>query len=153
MAVARLYLRGHHLLCVQGFMGMGYSDSFVEKMKEIVTELRNDELDFPITVVAGFDNACMACPNRGDRVCEAGIGSQKHVLSMDLKVIKHLGLIVGKNYQKSMLMKLVAHKVNPDDLDFLCKGCSWLQYGVCKQGIGELKEKYSLEKHQIKKIC
>ncbi|NMD71155.1 DUF1284 domain-containing protein [Bacillus sp. DNRA2] len=140
--MTRLYLRGHHLLCVQGFQGMGYSDYFVVKMNEIVNELRDEELDFPITVVAGFDNACMACPNRGERVCEASIGSQKHVLSMDIKVLNHLGLMVGKKYQKSKLMELVAMKVKPDDLDFLCKGCSWLQYGVCKQGILELKEKW-----------
>lgn len=142
MVVAGLYLRGHHLLCVQGFRGMGYNDRFVVKMNEIVNELRDEELDFPITVVAGFDNACMACPNRGDRVCEASIGSQKHVLSMDMKVINQLGLIVGKKYLKSKLLELVATKVKPDDLDFLCKGCSWLQYGVCKQGIAELNERY-----------
>ncbi|WP_147535559.1 DUF1284 domain-containing protein [Bacillus marasmi] len=150
--MARLYLRGHHLLCVQGFRGMGYSESFVETMKEIVSELRDEKSDFPITVVAGFDNVCMACPNRGDRICEANIGSQKHVLSMDLKVIKHLGLIIGKNYPKSKLMKLVASKVEANDLDYLCKGCSWLQYGVCKQGIAELKEKHIGELDQNWKI-
>lgn len=140
MAVKRLYLRGHHLLCVQGFRGMGYNDHFVEIMAQIVAHLRDDNEDFPITVVAGFDNACMACPNRGKRVCEASQGSQKHVLSMDMKVINHLGLIVGKNYQKSKLIELVATKVQPNDLDYLCSGCSWLQYGVCKEGIAKMKQ-------------
>jgi uncharacterized protein len=149
MVVTRMFLRGHHLLCVQGFRGMGYSDDFVANMKEIVTEIRNQELDFPITIVAGFDNACMECPNRGDRVCEANEGSQKHVLSMDMKVINHLGLIIGKNYQKSTLLKEIATKIEPDDLDYLCKGCSWLQYGVCKEGITELKEKFNGEKIQL----
>ena len=56
-------LRGHHLLCVHGFKGMGYSPSFVEKMKEIVADIRNPEKDFDIKVVAGFDEACLACPH------------------------------------------------------------------------------------------
>jgi hypothetical protein len=137
-----LYVRGHHLLCIHGFRGMGYSEEFVKNMAEIVAEINNDELDFPIKVLAGFDNACMACPNRGERICEANEGSQKHVLSMDNKVLNHLGLIAGKNYLKSMLLKLTAEKVEPDDLDELCKGCSWLQYGVCKEGIAKLKKKY-----------
>lgn len=137
-----MFLRGHHLLCVQGFRGMGYSDEFVTNMKEIVNKIRNDELDFSIKVLAGFDNACIACPHQGERICEANEGSQKHVLSMDKKVINHLNLMEGKNYQKSELISLVASKVEPDDLDYLCKGCSWLQYGVCKEGIKEMKEKY-----------
>ncbi|MFC3885973.1 hypothetical protein ACFOU2_21845 [Bacillus songklensis] len=38
--------------------------------------------------------------------------------------------------------KMVARYVNPDDLDYLCEGCSWLSYGVCKEGIASLKEQY-----------
>lgn len=140
MVVKYMFLRGHHLLCIQGFRGMGYDEDFVKNMGEIVKEIQNENLDFPIRVVAGFDNACMSCPNRGERICEANEGSQKHVLSMDMKVINHLGLIVGKNYQKTVLLKLVASKVEPDDLDFLCKGCSWLQYGLCKDGIAKMKK-------------
>lgn len=137
-----MFLRGHHLLCIQGFRGAGYSEEFVENMKEIVAEFRNEELDFPIKVLVGFDNACMACPHRGERICEANEGSQKHVLSMDQKVIKHLGLTSGRIYQKSTLYEVVATKVEPADLDELCKGCSWLQYGVCKEGIAEMKENF-----------
>lgn len=135
-------------MCIQGFRGMGYSEDFVKNMTEIVAEIQETDSDFPIRVVAGFDNACMACPNRGDRICEANEGSQKHVISMDLKVIEHLGLIVGKYYQKSTLMKLVATKVDPDDLDELCSGCSWLQYGVCKQGVLEMKERFGVNGYQ-----
>nr|WP_318502691.1 DUF1284 domain-containing protein [Bacillus sp. T3] len=143
-----MFLRGHHLLCIQGFRGMGYSEDFVKNMTEIVAEIQDRDNDFPIRVVAGFDNACMSCPNRGDRICEANEGSQKHVITMDLNVIQHLGLIVGKYYQKSTLMDLVAKRVDPDDLDELCKGCSWLQYGVCKQGIIEMKDRFGVIENQ-----
>jgi uncharacterized protein len=137
-----MILRGHHLLCVQGFRGMGYSDDFVKRMKEIVTDIRDDEQDFSIRVIAGLDNACSACPHHGETICEAGAGSNEHVLTMDNKVIKHLDLKESGSYQKSELLPLVAEKVDPDDLDYLCQGCSWLHYGVCKEGIAELKKKY-----------
>jgi uncharacterized protein len=135
-------LRGHHLLCVHGFRGMGYSPDFIKKMGSIVEDVRNDEKDFEIKVVAAFDDACMACPHRGQTECEANEGSNEHVLSMDWKVIKHLGLEEGKAYKKLELLKLTASKVEPDDLDSLCEGCSWLSYGVCKEGIEGLRNDY-----------
>lgn len=137
-------LRGHHLLCVHGFRGMGYSPDFVTRMTEIVADVRNDRNDYKIKVVAAFDDACMACPHRGKTKCEASEGSNEHVLSMDEKVIRHLGLEKEKVYDKSTLVGLTAVKVQPDDLDYLCQGCSWLSYGVCKEGIGKLKQKYTL---------
>lgn len=133
-------LRGHHLLCVHGFRGMGYSPEFVKKMESIVKDIRDPEKDFHIKVVAAFDDACMSCPHRGLEICEAGEGSNEHVLSMDGKIIRHLGLEPGSSYLKSYLVNLTAEKVEPDDLDYLCKNCSWLQYGVCKEGIANLRK-------------
>lgn len=128
-------LRGHHLLCVHGFKGMGYSPEFVRRMADIVADIRDPEQDFFIRVVAAFDDACMACPHMGQELCEASEGSNEHVLSMDMKIISHLGLIPGNNYMKSELLQLTAAKVKPEHLDYLCKDCSWLPYGVCKEGI------------------
>lgn len=134
-------LRGHHLLCVHGFRGMGYSPEFVRKMESIVKDIRDPAQDFYIKVAAAFDDACMSCPHRGIEICEASEGSNVHVLSMDGKIIRHLGLEPGKKYLKSHLVKLTAEKVQPDDLDYLCRGCSWLPYGVCKEGIADLRKK------------
>ncbi|MBB6283658.1 MULTISPECIES: DUF1284 domain-containing protein [Geobacillus] len=134
-----LRLRGHHLLCVHGFRGMGYSPSFVEKMWEIVKRIRDEEDDFPIEVVAALDEACVACPHHGETTCEAGPNSDDHVRSLDGNVIRHLGLEAGKVYQKSELIRRTAEMVEPDDLDHLCRHCSWLPYGVCKEGIANVR--------------
>lgn len=135
-----MILRGHHLLCVHGFRGMGYSPDFIKKMGSVVEQIRDDEANFSIKVVAGLDETCGSCPYKGETACEASEGSNEHVLSMDLKVIRHLGLIEGSYYKKSFLVKKTAEKVEPNDLDFLCKGCSWLSYGVCKEGISTLRK-------------
>jgi uncharacterized protein len=141
-------LRGHHLLCVHGFRGMGYSPEFIKRMEEIVQDVRNPDKDFDIKVIAAFDDACMACPNRGQTKCEASEDSDAHVLSMDNKVLGHLGLRAGESYKKSELIEMTAVKVEPDDLDFLCAGCSWLQYGVCKEGIQELRKAHYVDMKQ-----
>lgn len=135
-------MRGHHLLCVHGFQGMGYSPEFVEKMKAIVTDIRNDSLDFPIRVVADFDEACGSCPHRGIERCEASHDSHEHVLSMDNKTIQHLGIEKNQLYLKSELVALTAKKVSANDLDYLCAGCTWLAHGVCKDGIEKLQKKF-----------
>lgn len=137
-----LMLRGHHLLCVHGFRGMGYSPDFVEKMSSVVEQIRDDEIDFPIKVVAALDETCGYCPHHGKTTCEASTGSNEHVLTMDYNVIHQLGLVEGAVYDKSFLVELTVEKVQPDDLDHLCKGCSWLSYGVCKDGISTLRKKY-----------
>ncbi|NNU90196.1 DUF1284 domain-containing protein [Anoxybacillus sp. CHMUD] len=132
-------LRGHHLLCVHGFQGMGYSESFVEKMTEIVAFMRDDSTDGPIRVIAALDEACYACPHHGVDRCEADENSNEHVLAMDRRVLNHLQLEERGVYMKSELIERTKRTVEPDDLDVLCAGCSWLSYGVCKEGIRKLK--------------
>jgi hypothetical protein len=136
----KVVLRGHHLLCVHGFQGMGYSPEFVKKMSEIVEKIRDPKQDFPIQVVRGFDDTCLVCPNKGTDACEAAPDSEEHVQFLDRNVIGHLGLEEGKVYWKSQLISLTKRKVEPDDLEHLCRGCSWYSYGVCREGIARLKQ-------------
>ncbi|WP_338754185.1 DUF1284 domain-containing protein [Bacillus sp. FJAT-52991] len=140
-------MRGHHLLCVHGFRGMGYSEEFIGTMTKIVKDIRNEQKDFPIRVVVGFDEACFSCPNKGETICEASPTSQEHVTALDKNVIHHLGLEENRVYLKSDIIKRTVEKVHPEDLQFLCKGCSWLSAGVCKEGIRQLKEKVGDEEN------
>jgi hypothetical protein len=135
-------LRGHHLLCVHGFQGMGYSPSFVAKMQEIVDQIRNPECDIWLEVTIGFDEACSVCPHRGETKCEANEDSDIHVKRMDAGVIRHLALEPDATYRKEWLVRRTAKMVKPDDLDTLCANCSWLSYGVCKEGIRKLNAAY-----------
>lgn len=120
---------------------MGYSPEFVVKMGEIVQSIRDPQQDFFIQVVRGFDDTCWVCPNKGSDRCEADPHSEEHVQLLDHKVMTHLGLEDGKVYRKSELVALTSQKVSPNDLDDLCAGCSWLSYGVCKEGIQQVKGK------------
>lgn len=147
----KLTLRGHHLLCVHGFQGMGYSPEFVKLMESIVDGIRNPEKDFSIRVVANLDDACGACPHNGGSICIASEGSDEHVKTMDENVIEHLQLEKGKSYRKSDLIELTAKMVEPDDLDLLCKDCSWLPYGVCKEGIATLAAQYRKDGNRVGK--
>ncbi|QQE75824.1 DUF1284 domain-containing protein [Brevibacillus composti] len=133
-------LRGHHLLCVHGFRGMGYSPAFVAKMSEVVEKIRDVGQDFSIRVVQGLDDTCQFCPNKGENRCEASSDSEAHVQQLDQNVIQQLGIAAGEVYLKSELIRWTKERVHPDDLARLCEGCSWYSYGVCQEGIAALRE-------------
>ena len=59
---SELHLRPHHLLCLQTFIGRGYSKEFVEHMTLVKKQL-TDEPHTPITLVHGADDLCTHCLN------------------------------------------------------------------------------------------
>ena len=53
--ISELHLRPHHLLCLQTFVGRGYSEEFVEHMTLVKRQLADDP-GTPITLVHGADD-------------------------------------------------------------------------------------------------
>lgn len=131
-------LRGHHLLCIHGFQGMGYNPFFIEKMQEVSSFMKDENLNGPVQVEATVDHVCQACPHYAESGCKSAYSAELKIREMDHRVLNHLGLNRGEVYVKNDLIQLTREKVTPEDLDYLCRGCSWLNYGVCKEGIGKL---------------
>jgi hypothetical protein len=61
-------LRPHHLLCLQTFVGHGYSPEFTAHMTIIKKQLTTDPLT-PIALINGPDDPCGHCPNCVDGSC------------------------------------------------------------------------------------
>ena len=55
-------IRGHTLLCLQGFRGEGYSPDFIDNMAAIHARLQA-EPGTPVRVTDTPDHFCVACPN------------------------------------------------------------------------------------------
>ncbi|MSQ14377.1 MAG: DUF1284 domain-containing protein [Dehalococcoidia bacterium] len=129
-------LRGHHLLCVLGFKGMGYSQSFIDNMAEVVAQLR-DSHDPSIEIVDGPDDICLAAPGRvGDSCGHSGrLDSEARVRDHDLRVLKWLGVASGTLVEWSRVKKMVAERMKPSDLALTCPSCPWRPLGVCAEGI------------------
>lgn len=132
-------LRGHHLLCVHGFQGMGYSKDFIKKMEEVVHFIRDESQDGLIQVEGKSDVLCKECPNLGEVGCQSSYNAEEKIRSMDNRVINYLGLKEGGIYMKSHLVQRTREKVSPEDLERLCYECSWLRYGMCQEGIARLR--------------
>ena len=126
-------LRAHNLLCIQGFVGKGYSPEFVANMTRVVESLGPGA---PVTVVDEPDVLCEACPNLAASGCTlGGAGAEKGIVSQDRDVLRRLGLAAGEEVAWGEIVALIRARVAPDDLDDICGTCPWLPLGHCKKAL------------------
>ena len=130
-------IRGHHLLCLLGFRGLGYSPEFVETMGKVFQAFHSDS-PLPITVVTECDIICGSCPhNKGNR-CRKKELSARRIRIKDARVLKKLGFKVGADTTSREAWRRVKQKISSDDLTALCGQCQWLGLGYCHKGLAEL---------------
>ncbi len=127
-------LRGHHLFCLLGFRGMGYSKEYVENMTRLHQELRNNPKTL-ILLIEGPDQLCEKYPNSGDYHCQ-----DNHIYEKDAAILTKLGLRIGETLCWEDIESRIQRYVEPSDIHIICKNCSWRQYGVCEEGIQEIVE-------------
>lgn len=117
----KLILRGHHLLCLQGFQGYGYDKSFVENMTEI-NEIRKSENTL-ISLTNAPDDICKACPNLKDGLCENQLQNER-IKSMDDEVLSKLN--PTKEYNALDLFNKTETIFNSkESVDKICSECIW----------------------------
>lgn len=120
----KISLRPHHLLCIQNYIGKGYSEEFVENMDIIIGKLKSDKEQI-IRIIEGNDHVCNHCPNNiGNNKCE----SNQKVLNIDAKVLKYLEIEPGI-YKYSYLLELLDKKLNNENKKDICADCEW--YELC----------------------
>ncbi len=133
-----LEIRAHHLLCILGFRGLGYSQEFIVKMGKVVKEL-DTNATFPITVIAECDVICASCPhNRGNK-CLKEADSEIKVKTQDLEVLQRLGFEVGAQMPAAEVWTRIREKLTLRDVAEICQGCEWLKFGHCAQGLARLR--------------
>jgi len=130
--------RPHHFICSLGFENKGYSDAFIANMADIITgQLRvpsgRDKL---IEVTVQADDICAHCPKRRGFGCT----SQSKIDALDTAHAAALGLTDGEQITWGDALERIKTRVSPDDLNRICKGCSWLEHGMCKAAVARLRD-------------
>ncbi|WP_159884643.1 DUF1284 domain-containing protein [Paenibacillus puerhi] len=131
-------LRGHHLLCLLGYRGMGYSDEFCINMTAIYERLRVQP-ETEIVMIEGPDDICGHYPKDQHAHCEGA-----SVYTRDARVLDKLGMELGKPVPWSQVTAKVADHVEPGDIQVICASCPWEPYGVCKEGVDIIRRGESL---------
>lgn len=135
----RLSIRGHTLLCLQGFRGEGYSPDFVENLSAI-HRLLTTSPERTLKVIQSPDHVCAACPNLKGEECRLnGAGSEEEMKKQDIDVMARLGIVNGAVLPWREILSRISSHIERDDLDEICGGCRWLPLGYCKKGIEALK--------------
>jgi len=131
-------LRAHHLICILGFRGLGYSKEYVDNMTRIVEQLQPSTL---IEVSSKPDDICTPCPFLGDRGCqERGPKSEEVVKNRDLAVMKRLNIIAGDKITWAEVLERIRRSIGPQDLIHICQDCQWLAQGYCMEGLARLRD-------------
>jgi len=131
---AKLRMRGHHLLCVFGFRGLGYSEQFVQNMQGVVERFFSGG-GAQVQLVTECDDICAACPRmRGGR-CVARRGGERRIRARDRAVLEAVGLAAGTRSHSSHVAALILQRIDEARLARLCTGCSWLPAGYCQEGL------------------
>jgi uncharacterized protein len=131
----RLRVRAHHLLCMHGFQGLGYSEKFVQNMGEICRQVQAEPA-LEIEVVDTPDDICVPCPFIGGGCCSReGTEAGQTTKELDRRVLEKLAISPGRVFSRDEILALVLAKISPDDLEVLCEGCEWLPFDYCSEGL------------------
>lgn len=116
----KLVLRGHHLLCLKGFQGYGYDESFVENMTSVNSKRKEPQTT--ISICACDDDICSACPNLKDGICEDELQNER-IMSMDREVLKKLD---KTEYDAIELFdKIDEIFTTKESVSEICFNCKW----------------------------
>ena len=129
-----LKIRAHHLLCLLGFRGLGYSQKFIVKMEEVAKKLHTNST-FPIILVAEYDIICALCPHNKESRCLKETGAESKVKIRDLEVLHRLGFEVGAQMPAGKAWARIKEQLTSKDLTEICRDCEWLELGYCIEGL------------------
>lgn len=131
-------LRGHHLFCLLGYRGKGYSEGFCTNMTAIYETLRLQPQTI-IEIMEGPDVICAAFPADQPNHCH-----NPSVYRKDQEILGELGLAVGNRLSWEDLCRLAADAIQPSDIHRLCHDCPWEPYGLCQEGVAHIRQAKAL---------
>ena len=135
-------LRGHHLFCLLGYKGMGYSQEYVDNMTVLHQSLR-DEPETWVQLIEGPDQLCEKYPNSGEYHCQ-----DRHIDKRDHVILEKLGLNIGQILKWKDIEDAIRKNVVPSDIEVVCETCSWRSFGVCEEGVQNILQGKGLRKVQ-----
>lgn len=133
-----LKIRGHHLICLLGFRGRGYSPAFVEAMRR-VSEVFHSAPDAPIVLITRCDVICASCPHNIDDKCRKSPDAASRIKDKDAAILKKIGFRANSRTTPREAWEKVKERFTPEDITAMCGHCQWLELGYCIEGLTRLR--------------
>jgi uncharacterized protein len=121
-----LKIRAHHLCCIQGFQGYGYSPVFVANLRAVTSDISAFP-SRPLQLVSECDIICASCP--GKRECTAQESTvSRRIRNMDLVVMEKLKINEGTIMEADEAFRLINSQLaKASDIKDVCGTCKWRQ--------------------------
>lgn len=121
-------LRGHHLLCLLTYKGLGYGPAFTANLDRIAMRLNTGE---PVVLVEGPDDVCAPLHAAGDPHCtRPGVhGRDRQALDAVARLLGHPlapGATLGL---EAAAVARLRHAFADGAIRAACGGCEW--HGLC----------------------
>ncbi len=130
-------LRGHHVLCLQQFKGLGYSPEFVANLAELISRLRGQP-DAAVRLADSADAICAACPHLVDGSCQDdGTDAERRRGEQDRLALGMLGLRPGDVVSWREIIARLRSMGNAAAQQAVCGECRWLRGGHCQINSGD----------------
>lgn len=127
-------IRPHHILCLNNFIGKGYSNEFSANMACVKKTLESD-ITARVIIAKGCDDICCLCPHRIGTKCE----TDDKTKGFDEKALQVLDICENNSYSwKELCDKFYKKIVLQDRLNDVCNNCSWKK--ICQNQITIIKK-------------
>lgn len=127
MSSIPLPMRPHHGLCLQFFVGKGYSPEFTAHMSATLGSLAENPAQL-LRLVCRTDHFCTCCPHNQSGLCESG----QKVDAYDQSVLSLCGLAEHQELSWQEFQALVSLKIiSPGKQPQVCAGCQWAE--LCQE--------------------
>ncbi|MGB9939867.1 DUF1284 domain-containing protein [Methanosarcina sp.] len=121
-----LRIRAHHLCCIQGFQGYGYSPVFVANLRAVISYIKAFP-SRPLELVSECDVICASCPSKRECIAQKSIVSRR-IRNMDLVVMEKLKIKEGTIMEADEAFRLINSQLaNASDIEEICGTCKWRQ--------------------------
>lgn len=119
-----LKIRAHHLCCIQGFQGYGYSPVFVANLRAVISDIKAFP-SRPLELVSECDVICASCPSKKECIAQESIVSRR-IRNMDLVVMEKLKIKEGTVMEADKAFRLINSQLaNASDIEEVCGTCKW----------------------------
>ncbi len=131
----KIFLRPHHINCIFFFEGKGYSSEFVDNMKNIISNLDKNIIQFQTSC----DCLCLKCPRKINNLCE----NEEHIQLLDKLTLENYNLDLNREYVFQTIINSFYKNFDVDKFEKICGSCEWYKNGTCSvKKIEENKKKF-----------
>ncbi len=121
-------LRTHHVICIQSFIGKGYSNKFIENLSNIINYLKLNNNQKCIKLSNNCDDICKCCPNKlHSNTCR----KEEFIKHLDESYKQICNFDYNTQYSLEELNNIIKNNLTIDKFKNVCGNCEW--FFICSK--------------------